>query len=73
MNAFTFHHLSRPWLSGPAERTVVEPWLTHTAASLALNTYAEPEIPVAAPAAIAVVEPLPIYRPLAPHLVPLAA
>ncbi|WP_433335185.1 hypothetical protein [Spirillospora sp. CA-294931] len=33
-------HLSRPWLDGPAERTVVEPWLTGLS-DQTLNAYAE--------------------------------
>ncbi|MFI0449501.1 hypothetical protein [Actinomadura sp. 6N118] len=73
MNEAAFHHLSRPRLDGPAERTLVEPWLTHTPTNLALNTYmdvAEPEVTVAA---LAAVEPLPVYRPLVPHRVPVAA
>ncbi|GAA2599429.1 hypothetical protein SMC26_20075 [Actinomadura fulvescens] len=78
MNEVTFHHLSRPRLDGPAERTLVEPWLTQTTTSLTLNAYAdagftgvaEPEITVAA---LAAVEPLPAQRPAAPRRVAMAA
>ncbi|KAB2347411.1 hypothetical protein [Actinomadura rudentiformis] len=69
MSEAAFHHLSRPRLDGPAERTLVEPWLTHTPTNLALNTYmdvAEPEVTVAA---LAPVEPLPVYVPVTPRRV----
>ena len=33
-------HLSRPWLYGPAERTLIEPWLTSFSGQV-LNAYAE--------------------------------
>lgn len=53
-------HLSRPRLDGPAERTVVEPWLTELAHAT-LNAYAE------TPPAPAPVEALPPLPPLPPR------
>ncbi len=53
-------HISRPRLHGPAERTVVEPWLTELS-HLAINAYAETAAVEALPA-LAVVEPLPATR-----------
>lgn len=50
-------HLSRPRLDGPAERTVVEPWLTELSHA-SLNAYAEPTPPLAP------VEALPVPRPV---------
>ncbi|MFD0687752.1 hypothetical protein [Actinomadura fibrosa] len=50
-------HLSHPWLDGPAERTVVQPWLTELSHA-ALNAYAETE------PALAVVEALPVQTPI---------
>jgi len=35
-------HLTRPWLYGPAERILIEPWLT-SLTGLVLNAYAEVE------------------------------
>ncbi|CND78695.1 Uncharacterised protein [Mycobacterium tuberculosis] len=52
-------HLSHPRLDGPAERTVVEPWLTELSHA-SLNAYAEP-----APA-LAAVEALPVRQRPAP-------
>ncbi|TDD89150.1 hypothetical protein [Actinomadura rubrisoli] len=49
-------HLSHPRLDGPAERTVVQPWLTELS-HLTLNAYAE-TLP-----ALAVVEALPVQPP----------
>ncbi|WUI01620.1 hypothetical protein OHR68_07325 [Spirillospora sp. NBC_00431] len=46
-------HLSHPRLDGPAERTVVEPWLTDLSHP-SLNAYAE------APPVLAAVEALPM-------------
>ncbi|QXJ21064.1 hypothetical protein AGRA3207_001879 [Actinomadura graeca] len=52
-------HLSRTRLDGPAERTVVQPWLTELSHA-ALNAYAE-----TAPApALALVEALPVQSPM---------
>lgn len=45
-------HLTHPRLDGPAERTVVQPWLTELTHAT-LNAYAE------VPPALAVIEPLP--------------
>ncbi|WP_067461084.1 hypothetical protein [Actinomadura macra] len=50
-------HLSRPRLDGPAERTVVQPWLTELSHA-ALNAYVE------IPPALALVEALPIETPM---------
>ncbi|MUN38762.1 hypothetical protein [Actinomadura litoris] len=50
-------HLSHPRLGGPAERTVVQPWLTELT-HVTLNAYAE-----TAPA-LAVVEALPVHTPV---------
>ncbi|MFC4049210.1 hypothetical protein ACFOY4_05900 [Actinomadura syzygii] len=57
-------HLSYPRLDGPAERTVVEPWLTDLSHAT-LNAYAETAA-VTAPAALAPVEALP--APPAPRV-----
>ncbi len=46
-------HISRPRLDGPAERTVVQPWLTELTHAT-MNAYAEP------PRALAAVETLPV-------------
>ncbi|MEV5830237.1 hypothetical protein AB0L25_32190 [Spirillospora sp. NPDC052242] len=46
-------HISRPRLDGPAERTVVQPWLTELTHAT-MNAYAEP------PRALAPVETLPV-------------
>lgn len=51
-------HLSRPRLDGPAERTVVEPWITRLP-HVTLNAYAETS-PV-----LAVIEALPVQVPAA--------
>lgn len=60
-------HLSRPRLDGPAERTVVEPWLTELSHA-SLNAYAEPTPPLAS------VEALPARpRPRAARHVAVAA
>ncbi|MDL4777486.1 MULTISPECIES: hypothetical protein [Thermomonosporaceae] len=48
-------HLAQPRLQGPAERTLVQPWLTEMS-NLALNAYAETAPPPAR--ALAVVEAL---------------
>jgi hypothetical protein len=66
-------HLSRPRLYGPAERTVVEPWLTELS-HLAINAYAET---MAADSsenlpALALVECLPAPSPVAASHAPLA-
>jgi hypothetical protein len=53
-------HISRPRIDGPAERTVIEPWLTELP-HLTLNAYAETALADDAPA-LAVVEPLPAPR-----------
>lgn len=45
-------HLTHPRLDGPAERTIVQPWLTELTHAT-LNAYAE------VPSALAVIEPLP--------------
>jgi len=71
-------HLSGPWLAGPAERTVVQPWLTYSSAHLALNAYSEIHAhdTRVAPLArkLAAVEPVPAPRqPVAPRRVALAA
>ncbi|MEU6753456.1 hypothetical protein ABZ914_45140 [Spirillospora sp. NPDC046719] len=49
-------HLTHPRLDGPAERTVVQPWLTELTHAT-LNAYAE------VPPALAVIEPLPAPVP----------
>ena len=60
-------HLSDPRLDGPAERTVVEPWLTDLSHA-SLNAYAE-----TAPA-LAAVEALPVRsRPVPARRVAVAA
>ncbi|MFD0905010.1 hypothetical protein [Actinomadura sediminis] len=46
-------HISRPRLDGPAERTVVQPWLTELTHAT-MNAYAE------RPRALAAVETLPV-------------
>lgn len=65
-------HLTHPRLDGPAERILVQPWLTELSHA-ALNTYAETPAPAAVPA-LAVVETLPERRPapVGDHL-PIAA
>jgi hypothetical protein len=66
----TTFHLSRPRIDGPAERTVIEPWLTELP-HLNLNAYADSAFAdsafaTAPPApALAVVETLPAARPAA--------
>ncbi|MFI0370536.1 hypothetical protein ACH35V_21940 [Actinomadura sp. 1N219] len=57
-------HLSHPRLDGPAERTVVQPWLTDLSHA-SLNAYAE------TPPALAPVEALPMRA--APALRPAPA
>jgi hypothetical protein len=52
-------HLSHPRFDGPAERTVVEPWLTELSHA-ALNAYSD-TVPDTAPA-LAAVEALPVRR-----------
>jgi hypothetical protein len=52
-------HLSHPRLDGPAERTVVEPWLTELPHAT-LNAYTDPEPSLAA------VEALPLRPQPAP-------
>ncbi|QKW38157.1 hypothetical protein HUT06_32570 [Actinomadura sp. NAK00032] len=52
-------HLSHPRLDGPAERTVVEPWLTELSHAT-LNAYADTAPP------LAVVEALPLRPQPAP-------
>lgn len=60
-------HLSHPRLDGPAERTVVEPWLTELSHA-SLNAYTEP-----APA-LAPVEALPVrQRPVPARRIAVAA
>ncbi|MGI5207747.1 hypothetical protein ACQEU6_40010 [Spirillospora sp. CA-108201] len=55
-------HLTHPRLDGPAERTVVEPWLTDLSHA-ALNAYAETAPPLAAVEALPVrPQPLPARR-----------
>jgi hypothetical protein len=54
-------HLTHPRLDGPAERVLVQPWLTELSHA-ALNTYAETSAP-AAVSTLAVVEALPERRP----------
>ncbi|MBB6396860.1 hypothetical protein [Actinomadura coerulea] len=55
-------HLTQPRLDGPAERTVVEPWLTELTHA-ALNGYAETAAPLAAVEALPVrPQPLPARR-----------
>jgi hypothetical protein len=58
MNA-TFH-LSHPRLDGPAERTIVEPWLTGLSHAT-LNAYAETAAPLAEVEALPV-RPVPSVR-----------
>ncbi|TDC61584.1 hypothetical protein E1200_28645 [Actinomadura sp. GC306] len=58
-------HLSHPRLDGPAERTVVEPWLTELTHAT-LNAYAEtsPETsPVLAPVEALPLRAVPSARP----------
>jgi hypothetical protein len=55
-------HISHPRLYGPAERTVIEPWLTQLS-HLTMNAYAEPA--AAEAAVLTVVESLPAPRPAA--------
>jgi hypothetical protein len=72
-------HLSGPWLAGPAERTVIQPWLTYTPSHLALNAYTEVHADDTRVAPLArrltAVEPVPAPRPLVapPRRVALAA
>ncbi|WP_242905286.1 hypothetical protein [Actinomadura terrae] len=49
-------HLTHPRLGGPAERTVVQPWLTELTHAT-LNAYAETDTSPA----LAVVEALPVH------------
>lgn len=56
-------HLTHPRLHGPAERTVIEPWLTRLS-HLTINAYAE-TAEVAATPVLAAVETLPASRTLA--------
>lgn len=64
MNAATgTFHLSHPRLDGPAERTIVEPWLTELTHAT-LNAYAETGGPLAA------VEALPMRRTPSVRLTP---
>ncbi|MBO2463289.1 hypothetical protein [Actinomadura violacea] len=58
-------HLTHPRLGGPAERTVVQPWLTELTHAT-LNAYAE------VPPAPAVLAPLPAPPPAAVPAVPAA-
>jgi hypothetical protein len=66
-------HLSHPRLYGPAERTVIEPWLTELSHQM-VNAYAETAHVQAAEeaAVLAVVEALPAARPAAVHRTALA-
>ncbi|XVQ09286.1 hypothetical protein ACQP1W_43260 [Spirillospora sp. CA-255316] len=70
-------HLSHPRLYGPAERTVIEPWLTELSHQM-VNAYAETAQvqAVAAPAeeaaVLAVVEALPAARTAAARRTALA-
>ncbi|GAA4149682.1 hypothetical protein GCM10022416_45260 [Actinomadura keratinilytica] len=64
--ARTFH-LTRPWLYGPAERTLIEPWLT-TLSGQVLNAYDEVDEPVVVPMpdrsdAVRVLVPTRLLRP----------
>ncbi|MFB4318499.1 hypothetical protein [Actinomadura sp. 21ATH] len=59
-------HLTHPRLDGPAERTVIEPWLTQLS-HMTVNAYAEPAAP-----ALAMVEPLPVPEPAAARRLVLA-
>ncbi|WP_067896940.1 hypothetical protein [Actinomadura chibensis] len=65
-------HLSYPRLDGPAERTVVEPWLTDLSHAT-LNAYAETAPPLApvealpAPPALPALPALPAARVPARH------
>ncbi|XRQ12448.1 hypothetical protein ACN3XK_16610 [Actinomadura welshii] len=63
-------HLSHPRLDGPAERTVVEPWLTELPHAT-LNAYAETS-PALAPVEALPLRPAPAARP-APDRVAAAA
>ncbi|MEV0663402.1 hypothetical protein ACIBI3_30600 [Actinomadura luteofluorescens] len=55
-------HLTHPRLDGPAERTVVQPWLTELSHAT-LNAYAETAPPLAAVEALPVrPQPLPVRR-----------
>jgi hypothetical protein len=55
-------HLTHPRLDGPAERTVVQPWLTELSHAT-LNAYAETAPPLAAVEALPVrPQPLPARR-----------
>ncbi|MES9601593.1 hypothetical protein AB0C69_35520 [Actinomadura sp. NPDC048032] len=55
-------HLTQPRLDGPAERTVVEPWLTELSHAT-LNGYAETAPPLAAVEALPMrPQPLPVRR-----------
>lgn len=56
-------HLTHPRLHGPAERTVIVPWLTELS-HLTINAYAE-TAEVATMPVLAVVETLPVARTLA--------
>jgi hypothetical protein len=53
-------HLTHPRLRGPAERTVIEPWLTELS-HLTINGYAE-TAEVATMPVLAAVETLPVSR-----------
>ncbi|TDC86606.1 hypothetical protein [Actinomadura sp. 7K507] len=55
-------HLSHPRLDGPAERTVVEPWLTELPHAM-LNAYAE-TAPVLAAVEALPMRPTPSTRPV---------
>ncbi|MFI0357963.1 hypothetical protein [Actinomadura sp. 9N407] len=53
-------HISHPRLYGPAERTVIEPWLTQLSHQT-MNAYAEPAA-VEAAAVLTMVESLPLVE-----------
>ncbi|MCP9949700.1 MULTISPECIES: hypothetical protein [Actinomadura] len=71
MKATGTFHLSRPRLDGPAERTVVEPWLTQLSHAT-LNAYAETTGPLAEVEALPV-RPVPAVRSLPARRVAAAA
>ncbi|WP_433473612.1 hypothetical protein ACQPZP_33055 [Spirillospora sp. CA-142024] len=71
MKATGTFHLSHPRLNGPAERTVVEPWLTGLSHAT-LNAYAETSGPLAEIEALPV-RPVPAVRPLPARRVAVAA
>ncbi|WP_067818009.1 hypothetical protein [Actinomadura kijaniata] len=71
MNGTTFH-LTRSHLDGPAERTLVQPWIGELS-GLSLNAYPDESRPTGSRPPLAVVEPLPPAPPRHVERIALAA